>query len=298
MTMRDDLPAWRSMLFVPVTAEKFVNTGADRGADGIILDLEDSIAPSQKERARTLIADAIPRVARNGADVLVRVNRPWRLLVRDLEAAVIPGVAALMLTKVDSPEHVQAVAGIVDELEAERGLPAGRIQFVALVETVEGFFRMEAIAKSHPRLVGLSLGTEDFTASAGMLPDPEALLYPKQHTVFAARAAGILPLGFVGSIADFRDQDAFRAIVRRSKRLGFVGASGIHPLQIPVLNEEFAPTADEVDRAERMVVAYDKAHAEGLGAVQFEGAMIDIPVVERARTVLLRAAALRARVRA
>jgi citrate lyase subunit beta/citryl-CoA lyase len=296
MNMRDDLPAWRSLMFVPVTVEKFVNTGADRGADGIILDLEDSIAPSQKERARTLIADAIPRVARNGADVLVRVNRPWRLLVRDLEAAVIPGVAALMLTKVDSPEHVHAVAEIVDELEAERGLPPGKLQFVALVETASGFFRIEAIARSHPRVVGLSLGTEDFTASVGMLPDPDALLYPKQHTVFAARAAGILPLGFVGSIADFRDQDAFRAIVRRSKRLGFVGASAIHPLQVPVLNEEFAPTAEEIDRAQRMVAAYDEAYAQGLGAVQFEGAMIDIPVVQRAHTVLKRAAAIRARV--
>jgi citrate lyase subunit beta/citryl-CoA lyase len=296
--MRDDLPAWRSLMFVPVTVEKFVNTGADRGADGIILDLEDSIAPSQKERARTLIADAIPRVARNGADVLVRVNRPWRLLVRDVEAAVIPGVTALMLTKVDSPEHVHAVAEIVDDLEAERNLPPGRLKFVALVETAAGFFHIEAIARSHPRLVGISLGTEDFTASVGMQPDPDALLYPKQHTVFAARAAGILPLGFVGSIADFRDQDAFRAIVRRSKRLGFVGASAIHPLQVPVLNEEFAPTAAEIDRAERMVAAYDKAYADGLGAVQFEGAMIDIPVVERARTVLQRAAALRARARA
>jgi citrate lyase subunit beta/citryl-CoA lyase len=298
MIMRGNLPAWRSLMFVPVTVEKFVNTGADRGADGIILDLEDSIAPSQKERARTLIADAIPRVARNGADVLVRVNRPWRLLVRDLEAAVIPGVAALMLTKVDSPEHVQAVAEIVDELETERGMQAGNIQFVALVETAVGFFRIEAIAKSHPRVVGLSLGTEDFTASVGMQPDPDALLYPKQHTVFAARAAGILPLGFVGSIADFRDQDAFRAIVRRSKRLGFVGASAIHPLQVPVLNEEFSPTDEEVDRAGRMVAAYDKAYADGVGAVQFEGAMIDIPVVERARTVLKRAAAIRARAKA
>jgi citrate lyase subunit beta/citryl-CoA lyase len=100
--MRTDLPSWRSLLFVPVTAERFVRTGADRGADGIILDLEDAVAPSEKERARTLIADAIPQVARNGGDVLVRVNRPWRLLVRDLEAAVIPGIAALMLTKVDS----------------------------------------------------------------------------------------------------------------------------------------------------------------------------------------------------
>jgi citrate lyase subunit beta/citryl-CoA lyase len=293
--MRDDLPAWRSMLFVPVTVEKFVHTAADRGADAVILDLEDSVAPSQKERARTLIPDAIPRVARNGADVLVRVNRPWRLLVRDLEAAVVPGVVGLLLTKVDSPEHVQGVAEIVAELEEERGLPPGKLVFVALVETAVGFLRIEAIARSHPRVVGLSLGTEDFTASVGMLPDPDALLYPKQHTVFAARAAGILPLGFVGSIADFRDQDAFRAIVRRSKRLGFVGASAIHPLQVQVLNEEFAPTSEEVDRAQRMVAAYDKAYAEGLGAVQFEGAMIDVPVVERARTVLKRAAAVRGR---
>jgi len=293
--MRDDLPTWRSLLFVPVTAEKFVRTGADRGADGIILDLEDAVAPSQKERARTLIADALPQVARNGGDVLVRVNRPWRLLVRDLEAAVIPGVAALMLTKVDSPEHVQAVAEIVDELEAERGLPAGAMKFVVLVETAAGFFRIEAIARSHPRVVALSLGTEDFTADCGMLPDPEALFYPKQHTLIAARAAGILPMGFVGSIADFRDQDAFRAIVRRSKRLGFMGASAIHPLQVPVLNEEFGVTEGEEDRARRMVAAYDAAFAQGLGAVQFEGAMIDVPVVERAKNVLRRAAAIRGR---
>jgi citrate lyase subunit beta/citryl-CoA lyase len=293
--MRTDLPCWRSLLFVPITAEKFVRTGADRGADGIILDLEDAVAPSEKERARTLIPDAIPQVARNGGDVLVRVNRPWRLLVRDLEAAVLPGVAALMLTKVDSPEHVQAVADIVEELEAERGLPPGKVQFVALVETVAGFFRIEAIARSHPRLIALSLGTEDFTADVGMLPDPEGLLYPKQHTLFAARAAGILPMGFVGSIADFRDQEAFRAIVRRSKRLGFVGASAIHPLQVPVLNEEFSPTSAEVERAERMVTAYDAAFAQGLGAVQFEGAMIDVPVVQRAKNVLARAAAIRQR---
>jgi citrate lyase subunit beta/citryl-CoA lyase len=120
--MREDLPVWRSLMFVPVNVEKFVKTGADRGADGIILDLEDAVAPSQKDHARTLIADAIPHVSRNGADVLVRINRPWRMMVRDIEAAVIPGVSALVLTKVDSAEHVLAVAEMVDELEAERNL--------------------------------------------------------------------------------------------------------------------------------------------------------------------------------
>jgi citrate lyase subunit beta/citryl-CoA lyase len=242
-----------------------------------------------------LIAGAIPQVARNGADVVVRVNRPWRLLVRDLEAAVIPGVTALMLTKVNSPEHVQACADVVAELEAERGLPSGGLKFIALVENAAGFFRIEQIAKSHPRLVGLSLGSEDFAADVGMQSEPEGLFYPKQQTVFAARAGGILPMGFIGSIADFRDQEAFRVIVRRSRRLGFMCASAVHPLQVAVLNEEFAPDAAEVARAERMIAAYEQAHAAGLGAVQFEGAMIDMPVVERARSVVRRAAALSVR---
>lgn len=291
--MRDDLPAWRSLMFVPVTAEKFVKTGADRGADAIILDLEDAVAPSQKDLARTLIAAAIPEVSRKGADVVVRVNRPWRMLVRDIEAAVIPGVTALMLTKVDTAEHVQAVDSIVTELEAERGMSAGSMKLIVLVEDAKGFFRMEAIAHSSPRIVGMSLGSEDFAADVGMQSDPEGLFYPKQHMLFAARSAGLMPMGFVGSIADFRDQEAFRQIVRRSKRLGFMCASAIHPLQVSVLNEEFAPTAAEIDRAQRMVAAYDDAYAKGLGAVQFEGAMIDVPVVNRAQTVLARARSLK-----
>ena len=220
---------------------------------------------------------------RNGADVLVRVNRPWRLLVRDLEAAVIPGVAALMLTKVDSPEHVQAIESIVDELEAERGLPLGKIKFVALVEDANGFFKIEHIAKSSRRLVGLSLGSEDFAADIGAVADPETLFYPKQRTLFAAKAAGIMPMGFVGSIA------------RRSRRMGFMCASAVHPLQVTVLNEEFQPSAEDVERAEKMIAAYDEAYAQGLGAVQFEGAMIDVPVVNRARNVVNRAKALAAR---
>ena len=102
----------------------------------------------------------------------------------------------------------------------------------------------------------------------------------------------------IGSIADFRDQEAFRAIVRRSRRLGFICASAVHPLQVFVLNEEFSPDPGEVERAERMIAAYDDAYAAGLGAVQFEGAMIDVPVVERARSVVKRAVALRSRIKA
>ena len=282
-------------MYVPVNVEKFVDTAADRNADAYILDLEDAVAPSQKAKARGMIAAAIPKVSRKGADVVVRVNRPWRMLIADLEAAVIPGITALALPKIESAEHIQMIAEIVDELELERGLPYGTVRFIAMVETASGFFRTEAIARSHPRVVAITIGAEDIALSVGMLPEAEGLFYPKQHSVFAARAAGILPLGFVGTVADYKDTEAFRATIKRSRKLGFAGAACIHPLQVPILNEEFGYTQDEVRRAQAMVDAYDAALAAGKGAIEFEGKMIDIPVVARAQEVLKRATALAAK---
>ena len=286
------LPVWRSLLFVPVTAKRFVDGAARRGADAIILDLEDSIAASEKERARTLVPQAAEIVSRGGADVVVRVNRPLRLAVRDIEAAVSPGVLALALPKVDSPEHVRLLAEIVDEVEAERGLAPGTTRFIAMVETAAAFFRMAEIARAHPRLCALNLGAEDFALSAGILPDAEGLFMPKQMAVFAARAAGIMPLGFIGTVAEFHDLDGFRQTIRRSRRLGFIGASVIHPSQIAILNEEFRPSAAEIDHASRVVAAYEKAFAEGVGAVTVDGKMIDVPIVERARLLLERETAI------
>ena len=293
--MSRELPVWRSLLYVPANVGKFVAGAADRGADGVILDLEDSVAPAQKAAARGMLADGVQQAGRRGGDVLVRVNRPWRLLVADLEAAIIPGVAALALPKIESAEHVQAIAEIVDELETERGLPPGHVRFVPMVETASGFFRTEAIARAHPRIVAITIGAEDLALSVGMLPEAEGLFYPKQQSVFAARAAGILPLGFIGTVADYKDPEKFRATIRRSRKLGFLGAACIHPLQVPILNEEYAPNAAEIATAERMVAAYDAAMAAGKGAVEFEGRMIDIPVVDRARATLARAAAVRRR---
>jgi citrate lyase subunit beta/citryl-CoA lyase len=293
--MKPALPVWRSMLYVPVIVPKFVEGAADRGADAIILDLEDSVPPAQKAAARTLIAEAARRVARNGADVVVRVNRPWRLLVRDIEAAVGPGVHALALPKVQSAEHVQAVAEILDDVEAEHGLPVGHTKLLALIEDAAALFRIEAIARSHKRLVALTIGAEDLALSLGMLPEAEGLFLPKQLGIIAARAAGILPIGFLGTVAAFKDLDAFRETIRRSRRLGFVGGACVHPSQIAILNEEYGPSADEVDHARRLIAAYDAAIAERRGAVTFEGRMIDVPVVERARALLERDAAIRQR---
>jgi citrate lyase subunit beta/citryl-CoA lyase len=288
------LPVWRSMLFVPVTQRRFVDGAARRGADAIILDLEDSIAPSEKERARALVPEAAAIVSKGGADVVVRLNRPLRMTVRDLEAAIGPGVQAVALPKAESADHVRLVAEIIDEIEAERGMAPGTTKMLAMVETAAAFFRIAEIARAHPRLVGLNLGAEDFALSAGILPEAEGLTMPKQMCVFAARAAGIMPLGFIGTVAEFHDLDGFRETVRRSRRLGFVGASVIHPSQIQILNEEFRPSRDEVDHARRVLAAYDEALARGVGAVTVDGKMIDVPVVERARLLVERETAIAA----
>jgi len=293
--MKPNLPVWRSMLFVPVTAERFVNGAAKRGADAIILDLEDAVAASEKERARTLVQDAAKIVSRGGADVVVRINRPMRMTVRDLEAVISPAIAAIALPKAESAQHVELVCEIIDELEAERGMAIGTTRLLAMVETCSAFFRIAEIAKASPRLVALNVGAEDFALSAGMLPEAEGLFMPKQTCVFAARGAGIMPLGFIGTVADFSDLAGFRETVRRSRRVGFMGASVIHPSQIQILNEEFRPSPAEVEHGRRVVAAYDKALAEGVGAVTVDGKMIDVPVVERARLLVEREEAIAAR---
>jgi len=289
--MTGALPVWRSLLFVPVTAPRFVDGAARRGADAIILDLEDSVAASEKERARGLVPEAAAIVSRGGADVVARINRPLRVAVRDIEAAVGPGVLALALPKTENAEHVRLLAEVVDEVEAEHGM----MRLIAMVETAAAFFHLAEIARAHPRLCALTLGAEDFATSAGILPEAEALSMPKQMAVFAARAAGIMPLGFIGSIAEFHDLDGFRQTIRRSRRFGFIGASVIHPSQVPILNEEFRPSAAEVDHARRVLAAYDNALTEGVGAVTVDGKMIDVPVVERARLLVEREAAIAAR---
>jgi citrate lyase subunit beta/citryl-CoA lyase len=213
----------------------------------------------------------------------------------DLEAAIGPRVKALAVTKVDSADHIKLIAEVVSELEAERGMAVGTTQLTAMIETPDAWFQMREIAKADRRIVALTLGGEDFALTMGMLPTAEALLMPKQQLAIAARAAGILPLGFIGTVADYKDLDAFRETIRRSRRLGFRGASVIHPSQVQILNEEFAPGADEVASAERIVAAYDAAVAAGRGSISVDGKMIDVPVVLRAQELLAIHAAIRER---
>lgn len=289
------LPVWRSLLYVPVNVERYVEKAHLRGADCIQLDLEDSVPPQEKARARALVPDAALRVARGGADVIVRINRPLRLAIADLEAVVCPQVCGVAVSKVESAGHLRLLDEVVTELEAERGLAYGHTQFVAMVETPQAFFQIHEIARATPRLVGLTIGGEDFALSTGMQPTGEALLYPKQQMVFAARAAGILPMGFIDSVAGYGDWDAFRAMVRRSRAFGFTAASCIHPGQVAIVNEEYRPSPQEVAYARRVIEEDARARAQGRGSFAIDGVMIDVPVVERARATLAQDAAIRER---
>src|SRR6185295_14314789 len=280
------LPVWRSALYVPANVAKFIDGAHKRGADAIIVDLEDSVPIAERPAARRDLQATAENVARGDADVIVRINRPWRQTMLDLEAAISPRVAALAITKVDSADHIRLIAEVVSELEAERGMAVGTTQFVAMIETPDAWFKMPDIARADRRIVALTLGDEDFALAMGMLPNAESLFMPKQQLAIAARAAGILSLGFIGTVADYKDLDAFRQTVRRSRRLGFRGASVIHPGQIAILNEEFAPAADEVASAKKIVAAYDEAVAAGRGSISVDGKMIDVPVVLRAQHLL------------
>ena len=289
------LPVWRSLLYVPVNVDKFVEHAHTRGADCIQLDLEDSVPTAEKAHARTLVQAAAAQVRRAGADVVVRINQPLALAVRDIEASVCAAVDGLAITKVDGPSHLRLLDELVTELEASTGLGHGHTKFIAMIETPAAFFEMRAIAAASPRVVAMNIGGEDFALECAMEPSDEALFMPKQQMIIAARAAGVMPLGYIGTVADFSDWDRFRAMVQRSRQLGFDGASCIHPGQVPIVNEAYTPRAAEVSAAQRIIEADRLARAEGRGSFQIEGKMIDRPVVIRAERLLSRHAAILAR---
>ncbi|WP_198374564.1 HpcH/HpaI aldolase/citrate lyase family protein [Neoroseomonas rubea] len=279
---------WRSLMFVPATGDKFVARAHTRGADVIILDLEDSIPPAEKQAARDALPKASATVGQAGAEVAVRINRPLDIAVPDIAAAIMPAVGTLILPKVMGPEHIRLLSEAVAAREAAQGMRIGHTRFVAVVETPDALPQLSAIASADPRVVALGVGAEDLSTELEAVPGADLLYHFGMMVVAAARAARIQPMGSVGPFADFSDLEAYRASLRRSRALGFACQACIHPAQVAIINEEYGPSPAEVERARRLIAAFDAALAEGKGAVAFEGQMIDLPVVERARRVLAR----------
>jgi len=286
--MRSDSPApptWRSILFVPVTSDRFLAKAHQRGADAVQLDLEDSVPLDAKVQARQRLPAAVAQLAGHGVEVIVRINKPWLDAIEDLRVAVRPGVRAITCPKVEDPGHLRALDEIVAELEAQAGLPVGGIGFLLLIESPAALPRLHELASACPRVLAMTLGPEDYALAAGCTTDPEALMVPSMLVAQAASAAGIRALGFVGSIAEYGEPEVFAQRIAQARRLGFKGAQVIHPAQVAVLNELFAPSAEELDWARRVLEATGQAAAEGRAAFSVDGKMVDRPIIERARRI-------------
>jgi citrate lyase subunit beta/citryl-CoA lyase len=290
-------PVWRSILYVPGNVPKFIDKAHERGADCVLVDLEDSVQPAQKPEARAMLAETMRKVARGGADVAVRINRPIRLAVADIEAAVRPGLSALFITKTESVQHLRLLDEAVGELERERGMPVGSVGFAGMIEHPRALAHIHDIAEHAPRLIALMLGGEDFALETGSVPGDETLELPKRMVAFAAQAHAVPMIGILGTVADYSDADAYRKSAERARRFGFSGGTCIHPALVKTLNEAFAPTAGEVAHARRLIEADRQAAAEGRGSFSVDGKMIDIPVIERARRLIARHDAIERRVR-
>ena len=285
-------PLWRSILYVPGNVAKFIDRAHERGADCILVDLEDSVPPAEKPTARAMLPETMKKVVRGGADVAVRINRPMRLALADLEAAVRPGLAALFVTKTEGVQHLRLLDEVVTELERERCMAPGSVGFGVMIEHPRALAELNDIAERGPRVISMMLGGEDFALETGSAPGDETLELPKRLVAFAAQAQGVAALGILGTVADYTDPAAYRKSADRARRFGFSGATCVHPGLVAALNEAFTPTAEEIAQARKLIAADAKAAAEGRGSFTVDGKMIDVPVIDRARRLLARADAI------
>ena len=275
----------RSLLYVPASSERVLSKAHERGADAIILDLEDSVAPHEKEKARAGLRDAVPAASRNGATVFVRINSEKDRLFADTEAACKAGAFGLFVPKANDQAALQRLALHLGEVE--RAIPRRHeTVLVPMIEDPGAVLEARRLASATPRVFGMITGAEDLATAMGAEPTPEVLRFPKLLVHLAAKAAGVFSFGLLRSVADYRDLPGITRAAQEARAFGFDGASCIHPSVVPILNEAFAPSAEEIARAQRMILAYEESLAAGHGACVFEGRMIDVPVVNRARALL------------
>ncbi len=274
----------RSRLYLPGNEPKFFLNAALHEPDGVILDLEDSVAPAEKDAARLLVRNALRAVDFGSCERTVRINQGERGLW-DVEAVVPQNVHLLLIPKVESAEQVRAVDERAEKIRKSSGLKAP-VHLMPIIESALGCFHALEIAKASPRVVALTIGLEDYTADLGAPRTQEGResFWARSVVVNAARAAGVTPIDTVFS--DVSDMEGLRAACLDAKALGFEGKGCIHPRQVPVVHEAFAPSIDEIERARRIVLAFEEAGRQGLGVVALGSKMIDPPVVKRAlRTV-------------
>ncbi len=279
------------MLFVPGDSERKFDKASGIGADALILDLEDAVAPSMKAAARALVADLIGRNEDRDWAFFVRVN-PFdtRLTFDDMAAVVKPGLDGLLIPKANGADDIARIAAELDRLEAATGMANGTVKIaIVATETPRAMFNLGSYTPPHPRLTALTWGAEDLAAAIGATANKEAdgnWTFPYQvaraYCLFAAAAAEVAPLDTL--YADFRDAEGLEADCRRSRRDGFTGRIAIHPDQVAVINRCYAPSAEDVAEAQLIVDAF--AAAPDAGTLGINGKMYDIPHLKAAQKTL------------
>jgi citrate lyase subunit beta/citryl-CoA lyase len=284
----------RSMLFVPGDSEKKLGNGDRSGADALVLDLEDSVLPENKARARQLTVEylkARPKAGRR-SELWVRINSlESTLALADLSAVVAAAPDGVMLPKAEGPSDVARLSFYLDALEAQAGLAAGSTRVLPVAtETAAAPFNLGAYSAARlPRLVGLTWGSEDLAAALGASTNRDgagewAFTYRvvRSLTLMAARAAAVQPIDTL--YADFRDEEGLRTASRASRAEGFTGRLAIHPAQVAAINESYMPSAEEIEHARRVVAAFQAS--PGAGAVGLDGKMVDIPHLKQAQALI------------
>ena len=286
----------RSLLILPVNVPRFVEKSYLRGADAIVLDLEDAVPPSEKAAARKLVQQSIEFAGRGGADVFVRVNNEPSLLDDDVKASVHEGLHGIFLPKVESREDIIGLEVHIAKLEAERGLEPGRISLSLHIESPAALLRMQEIAAASPRIESMSLGQDDYCLSLGVEPSPEGseLFFPICMLATVCKATGLSAIGILGSVAGFRDLEGFEKAAKAARQLGCTGAFCIHPDQVPILNRVFSPSTAKVEHARRVIEAFEEGMKRGRASVTLDDRMVDTPVYKQAKLALERAEAVAA----
>jgi len=316
----------RSRLYLPGNEPKFMLNAGLHKPDGVILDLEDSVAPTVKDEARLLVRNALRSIDFYSAERMVRINQGDRGLA-DLDFVVEQNVHVVLIPKVESPQQVTRVDervktilknaptqardagfrprgvskadGVSSNRTAARAKARGssdtsehRVFLMPIIESALGAIRAYEIATASPNVVALTIGLEDYTADihAQRTNEGRESFWARSQVVNAARATGVQPIDTVFS--DVGDVEGLRASVLEAKSLGFDGKGCIHPRQIAVIHEAFAPTQGELEQARRIVAAFEQAQAKGLAAVSLGSKMIDPPVVRRAQRIVKLAEAM------
>jgi citrate lyase subunit beta/citryl-CoA lyase len=277
----------RSRLYVPGSEPKYFINAALHGADGIILDLEDSVHASEKDASRLLVRNALRAVDFLHCERMVRINQ-LPLGLEDLDEVVPESPDLILIPKVESPTPVIEARVRIAEIQADYGI-SRPVWLMPILESALGIENAFAIAKASEQIVALTIGLEDYTADLGVVKTAAGAetLYARQRVVNAAHAAGVQAIDSV--FGDVADMDALRSWGLNSRAMGFDGMGCVHPLQIPVIHEAFAPTPVEIEKARKIVAAYDEAQEKGLGVVSLGSKMIDPPVVQRALKLMARA---------